>query len=108
MSGAAPSVTLNACMLSTRAILPSVRMTSSLTSQRKRARFNLHRNRYNRGQGIYQTVETEPSSYEDLTKMWNCFICKIITVFEIPRYVGACHKDVVSPRTVDGEDGLQC
>jgi hypothetical protein len=58
-------------------ILPSVCMTSSRTSQRKRTCFNLHRNSCNRGEEIrvYRFVETEMSSYEDLTNLWNCFIC---------------------------------
>jgi len=50
-------------------ILPSVCRTSSRTSQRKRTRFNLHRNICNRGQEIYRCVETELSSYEDLANM---------------------------------------
>jgi hypothetical protein len=61
--GAASSLALNAFMLSTLTTLPSVRMTSSLTSQKKRTCLNLHSNLCNHGQGIYQTIETEMSSY---------------------------------------------
>ena len=98
MSGVAPSLTPYAFMLCIRKILPSVYMTSSRTSRRKITCFNLHSNRCNRNQEKYQYVEPELFSYEDLAKMWNCFFCYIIKVFETTRYVGPCHKDMVSPQ----------
>jgi hypothetical protein len=67
-----PPIRLNAVFTE---ILPSVCVTLSRTSHRKRTCFNLHRSSCNRDQEIYRFVQTELSSYEDLAKMWNCFIC---------------------------------